>query len=189
MGKIEEKVKKRTRRKNLQHIILGSVATAGALSVAVVTPNIMTAIKKLGLPINKRQKEYVSTSAAKLARKGLLHFDGKFYILTAEGESVLRRWELAEYGIAKPKRWDGKWRVLIFDIPEKKKVIRNQLTDLLRKAGLLRLQDSVWVYPYDCEDIITLLKTDYGIGRNLLYMVVEELENDKHLRREFGLIK
>ena len=59
---------------------------------------------------------------------------------------------------------------------------------LFKQAGIRRLQDSVWVYPYDCEDIITLLKTDFGVGKYLLYMIVDELENDKHLREDFGLI-
>ena len=59
---------------------------------------------------------------------------------------------------------------------------------LFRQAGLLRLQDSVWVYPYDCEDIVTLLKTDFGIGKHLLYLIVDELENDKNLREDFNLI-
>ena len=46
-----------------------------------------------------------------------------------------------------------KWRVIIFDIPEKEKM-RLQISYLFKQSGLYRLQDSVWVYPYDCEDII-----------------------------------
>ena len=77
---------------------------------------------------------------------------------------------------------------MIFDIPEKMKNVRNNLTILLKQGGFYHLQDSVWVYPYDCEDIIALLKTDFGIGKYLLYLIVEELENDKRLREEFGLL-
>lgn len=77
---------------------------------------------------------------------------------------------------------------MIFDIPEKKRVVRNDLTTLFKKAGIRRLQNSVWIYPYDCEDIIALLKTDFGIGKDLLYLIVDELENDKYLREEFDLI-
>ena len=50
------------------------------------------------------------------------------------------------------------------------------------------MQDSVWVYPYDCEDILTLLKTDLGVGKYILYLIVDELENDKHLREFFDLV-
>ena len=51
----------------------------------------------------------------------------------------------------------------------------------------VRLQDSVWIYPYDCEDIITLLKADFQIGKDMLYMIVEMLEYDKRLRNHFDL--
>lgn len=50
-----------------------------------------------------------------------------------------------------------------------------------------RLQDSVWIYPYDCEDLVALMKADLRIGADVLYMIVERLERDKYLRRHFGL--
>jgi len=46
---------------------------------------------------------------------------------------------------------------------------------------------SVWIFPYDCEDIITLLKKEYSFGREVLYMVVEEIEEDSRIRRHFKL--
>ncbi|KKT16273.1 MAG: Transcriptional regulator, PaaX family, partial [Parcubacteria group bacterium GW2011_GWB1_43_6] len=112
---------------------------------------------------------------------------GRYYQLTKEGEKVLRKWELADYSLRRPKKWDGKWRMIIFDIPEKKRGVRKQITMLFNQAGFYRLQDSVWVYPYDCEDVIGLLKTDFGIGKDLLYVIANEIENDRHLRHEFGL--
>src|SRR3989344_209565 len=189
MGELEKSSKKRQRRKNLQHLILQTVAIAGVLAVGLVAPNVIGALGKLDLLPNRRQKEYISSSASKLVKRGLLYFDGKRYQMTSKGESILRRWRFTDFRFKKPKRWDKKWRVMIFDIPEKKKKVRNDLTNLFRQAGIYRLQDSVWIYPYDCEDIITLIKTDFGICKNLLYMIVDELENDKYLREEFGLIK
>ncbi len=189
MGKLEEKSGKRSRKKNLQRIILSTIAGAGILSVGLLAPNVIGAMGKLGLIPSRRQKEYVSSSASKMVKKGLLRFNGKFYELTLSGQEHLRRWEFADFRFKKPKKWDGKWRVMIFDIPESKKIVRNKLTTLFRQAGIVRLQNSVWVYPYDCEDVIALLKTDFGIGKNLLYLIVDELENDKYLREEFGLTK
>jgi len=107
--------------------------------------------------------------------------------LTKEGEKVLRKWELADYSLRRPKKWDGKWRMIIFDIPEKKRKVRKQIATLFNQAGFYRLQDSVWIYPYDCEDVIGLLKTDLGIGKDLLYIIANEIENDHRLRHEFGL--
>ena len=187
MGKLEEENKKRVRRGEIQKLILNSVKVAGVLSVGLVAPQVIGAMGKLGLLPNKRQEEIVRSSASKLVKKGLLAYQNGRYELTESGEKKLRLWELQDYKFKPPQRWDKKWRIIIFDIPEKKKRIRNQIRNLFVSAGLYRLQDSVWVYPYDCEDIIGLLKTDLGVGRDLLYVIADEIENDKHLRNEFGL--
>ena len=188
MGELEKRSKKKSDRKNLQRVILQAVATAGILGVGLVAPNVIGALGRLGILPNIRQKEYISSSASKLVKRGLLFYDGYKYNLTLEGEKFLRRWQFTDFKLKKPKRWDKKWRVIIFDIPEKKKSVRNHITMLFRETGFVRLQDSVWVYPYDCEDVVTLLKTDFGIGKYLLYLIVDELENDKHLRENFTLI-
>ncbi|MEK7194482.1 MAG: CRISPR-associated endonuclease Cas2 [Patescibacteria group bacterium] len=164
-----------------------AVQTAGMLSLALVAPNVIKSMKQLGLIPKSRQGEYVASSASKLAKRGLLKFQNGRYEITPIGEKVLRKWELEDYILPKNKKWDKKWRIIIFDIPEKKRKIRNQITDLFRQAGLYRLQDSVWVFPYDCEDIIGLLKTDFGVGREVIYVIADSIENDKHLRNEFGL--
>lgn len=188
MGELEKNTAKRIRKENLQRIILESVATIGVLSVALVAPNVLTAMNKLGIIPNPRRKEYISSSASKLTKRGLMIFKDGYYQLTKEGEKILRRWELSDYKLRKPKKWDGQWRIMIYDISEKKAIIRKQIAKLFTEAGLYRLQDSVWVYPYDCEDIIGLLKTDFGVGKEILYIVAREIENDRHLRDHFDLV-
>ncbi len=184
MGKLEKKIQK----KNLQRIILSSVASLRIMGVGLLAPNVIGALGKLGLISNKRQREYIGSSASKMVKKGLLKYNGKFYELTSLGREQLRMWEFADFRFKKPKRWDNKWRVIIFDIPEKKRRVRDQIRHLFNKSGMYRLQDSVWVYPYDCEDILTLLKSDLGVGKDILYLIVDELENDKHLRQFFSVI-
>lgn len=187
MGKIEEKNKKRARREHLQRTVLTTIKLAGVLSTGLLAPNVIGALGKMGFMPKLRQKEYISSSASKLAKRGLLKFENGYYHLTTSGEKLLRRWELSDYILHQPKKWDKKWRMIIFDIPEKKKKIRKQVSSLFRQAGLYRLQDSVWIYPYDCEDVIGLLKTDFGVGKDVLYVIADEIENDRHLRKEFNL--
>jgi DNA-binding transcriptional regulator PaaX len=187
MGKVEEKSRRKAKKGEVQKIILESIKVAGLLSVGLVAPNVIMAMKKVGLITNKRQGEIVNSLASRLAKRGLLEFNGKYYELTEEGERRLRFFELSGLELSKQKKWDKKWRVIIFDIPEKKKRARDQVRRFLSSAGLVRLQDSVWVYPYDCEEVIGLMKTDFGVGKNLLYMIVDEIENDKYLRRNFKL--
>ena len=188
MGKLEEKSKRKGKRKHLQKLILQAVADAGMLGVALVAPNVSKAMYKLGLVPKRRQSEYVSFSASKLVRRGLLFYDGKRYCMTPKGKDILRNWQFVNFKLERPRKWDRKWRVIIFDIPEKKRKIRDQIRILFKSAGFYLLQDSVWVYPYDCEDVLTLLKSDLGVGKNILYLIVDEIENDKHLCESFDLI-
>ncbi|MBI5470465.1 CRISPR-associated endonuclease Cas2 [Candidatus Kaiserbacteria bacterium] len=89
--------------------------------------------------------------------------------------------------LPRPRRWDRRWRIIIFDIPEKKKNVRDRVRALVQRLGFFRLQHSVWVYPYDCEEIITLLKSDLKLGSQLLYMIVDAIEYDKPIREHFDL--
>ena len=65
--------------------------------------------------------------------------------------------------------------------------MRAKIRDTLQSIGFSRLQDSVWIYPYDCEALITLFKADLRIGKDMLYMIVDELEYDAPIRKRFGL--
>lgn len=187
MGKLEESGRKKTRRKNITKFILGAVAFTGVIGVAVVAPNVVGAMAKLGLLPMGRQREIINRARDRMLKQRLLErTDGKLR-LTAKGQRRLVSLTLSEYGATHSRRWDGKWRVLIFDIPEYNKKLREKIRRTLIAIGFIRLQDSVWIFPYDCEDLITLLKTDFETGKKMRYMIVEELEGDKEIRSAFGL--
>lgn len=187
MGELENRNKKRINKSRLQNLVLQTIAAAGVLSATLVAPNVLKNMKKIGILPKSRQEEYVSSAASKLVKKGLVKFNGTYYELTARGRNILSLWSLDNFKFKKPRYWDKKWRMIIFDIPEKKRAIRREVSDLFGKSGLYRLQDSVWIFPYDCEDIIGLLKTEHGIGKDLLYVIADEIENDKYLRSHFDL--
>ncbi len=187
MGTLEKESRKRTRRNELQKILLETVKAAGFLSVALLAPNAVKIFRSFGFEPTDRRIDVIHISRKRLVKAGLLHLDGKFLRLTEKGERKLSQLERVNYRIKKPRHWDKKWRVLIFDIPEKRKGTREKLRSTLSQIGFVRLQDSVWVYPYDCEDLVTLLKADYKIGKDLLYMIVDSIEYDFKIRKSFGL--
>ena len=78
--------------------------------------------------------------------------------------------------------------MLIFDVREERKSLRDKIRRTLIAIGFERLQYSVWVYPYDCEDLITLLKADFKIGKDLLYIISDSIENDTWLKKRFNLV-
>ena len=187
MGMLEESGRRKTKRKNIKSFVLGAVGIAGLLGVAVIAPNVLGAMGKLGMLPSRRQKEIINRARDRLIRQGLLKRKDGFLQLTPKGTAALRHLEVREFKIVRPRKWDGKWRVLIFDIPEYRKGLRDKVRRTLEAIGFVRLQDSVWVYAYDCEDLVALLKADFKIGKDMLYMIVEELEGDKHLKRHFGI--
>ena len=108
--------------------------------------------------------------------------------LTEKGAKHAKRMYAAEsLQLHKPRTWDGRWRVVIFDVWERRRAVRNKLRLTLAKAGFLRVQDSVWLYPYDCEALVALLRTDLRLGTGMLYLVVEGMEHDARFRAHFGL--
>lgn len=191
MGNLEREVARQVRNGKVQKAILQSLAVAGILSLAVLAPNAMQILKVFGNKKRSSSKYNIINAAHRLAKSGLIRFEetkyGKVVRLTKEGEAKLRLFELADFKIKKPKRWDKKWRMLIFDIKEERKNTRDKVRRTLQQIGFTRLQDSVWVYPYDCEDLIVLLKSDFKIGKDVLYVIADKIENDRFLRKFYRL--
>lgn len=191
MGSLEHSVRKEIRKTKIQSAIVGTIAVAGVLAVAAIAPNVLGALGKLGLikPYQKRQR--IKTSLHRLIERGYVHLEGvgqnRKVRLTPKGERFAALLGAGRLAPKKPKRWDKKWRVLVFDIPERRRKTRDQIRITLVNLGFCRLQDSVWVYPYDCEDLITLLKADLRIGKALVYMIVDQIQYDVSLRNHFGL--
>ena len=84
-------------------------------------------------------------------------------------------------------KWDGKWRLVLFDIPENARTKRNVLRALLYKNGFQKLQASVFISPRQLnrEAITYLQKT--GLIQYIRIARIDELDNDKGLRRSFRL--
>lgn len=187
MRRQEAENRTRAKKAALKKIILETVKTAGLLSMALTAPNVIGAMSKLGMLPNKRQTESIRAARQRMITQGLLAYKNDQIFITREGERALRHLELSDYKSAQPRKWDGKWRVLIFDIPDRRKGLRDRVRRALGAFGFERLQASVWAYPYNCEDVIAMLKVDLKIGYDLQYLIVDSIENDKRLREVFNL--
>src|SRR2546426_909318 len=139
---------------NVKNILLASIKIAGLLTIAATAPNALQAFFPKKEKNTYRQHYYARRILRRLVAKGLIHIkprDGYIDIsLTDKGHSELLQYELGKLKLKKPKKWDKKYRVIIFDIDETKKKLRDQLRWRLRSFGFLKIQNSVWVYPYDC---------------------------------------
>ena len=136
-------------------------------------------------------RAYVNSSVARLHKNGLVEFkkhnSRTFLALTPLGREELARYSLRKLKIKEPWRWDGKWRLISFDIKESRRYVRDDLRRKLRLLGFVRLHNSMWIYPYECREVVILLKAGYKLGKDLLYITADELENEKVLRSHFNL--
>ncbi len=187
MGDLEKSAKQKAKRKHITSIILGTVGVAGVIGIALVAPNVLGAMGKMGIIPTGRQKEIINRARDRMLKQGLLRRENGLLRLTPKGHDKLRFLKARESAMRRPRRWDKRWRILIFDIPEYRAGLRDKIRHTLEHIGFVRLQDSVWAYPYDCEDLVALLKADFKIGKDLLYMIVEELEGDKQLKVHFDI--
>lgn len=190
---LEAQSKKRLRRGIVQDAVIGSIALAGTLAIAMAAPNTLKLIKHVDTTFLQRgdPRRRVQVTISKLKRKGLIAFverNGKTSLeLTAAGKSMAAQIRLKQLTIARPRRWDGRWRVIVFDIPEARRADRQRVRQMLLGLGFARLQDSVWAHPYPCEEVIVVLKTELRLGRHLLYMIVDAIDYDKPLKVYFDM--
>lgn len=177
---LETELKQEIRMTRLRKAILATVQIAGIITLTAMAPNTLSLLGK----VPRRNQEKLKSAVRRLEEKGLLRIGQNGISLTDKGERYIQMTALRP---VQPTQWDKKWRVVIFDIQEHKKKQRNLLRDTLIRIGFWKLQNSVWVYPYDCEELIVLLKTDYRFGKEVLYMIVDKIERDSILKRHFGL--
>jgi len=105
-------------------------------------------------------------------------------ILTEKGKRKALRCGLERMKILNQK-WDGKWRLVVFDIPESRRNVRNALRGMLKRIGFYELQKSVFVHPYECKNEIQLLVEFFKLNKNVRYGTLLSIDNDLHLKNIF----
>lgn len=174
--------------------ILLWLALGGMVAVAATSPtflyNTLCALHKE----KKYRKRSVCNAFDRLRREESIVFktyNHQLYIfLTDEGKKKAGRFQIDSLAIKKPKRWDDMWRIVIFDIPNKQRVKREALRGFLRRLDLYKLQESVWVHPFNCSDEVALLRNFFGFSmQELRLLTVKTLEGDDFLRKHFQLYK
>lgn len=108
-------------------------------------------------------------------------------VLTEKGRKRFLKYKLDDMEISIPRRWDGLWRLVIFDIPEKKKRARNALREKLKELGFSELQKSVFVFPYECQNEIDFIIEVFEIRSYVRYAVMKSITNEAELKLKFEL--
>ncbi|MCC7436271.1 hypothetical protein IT402_00115 [Candidatus Nomurabacteria bacterium] len=130
----------------------------------------------------KTSKTAISRSLKGLTEAGLVeqNFSGQnqYARLTKEGKKKLNSLKLDnDNGLVSPS-WDGKWRIVILDLPESRKDKRESLRYLLKKAGFVCLKNSVWISPFPYEHLFTNIKKDFELTTELMVFVTDNIDTE-----------
>ena len=168
------------------------LAIAGAVYIAASSPyfvrNLIRGVKRW----RKYKRKRVGEAFRRLLKNGCIKIERKdfqIYIsLTEKGRRMAGWLQIDALKIRKPKKWDGKWRIVIFDISNLKKLFREAFRGKLKKLGFYQLQKSVWIYPFDCRDEIELLREFFGLSqRELRLIIAEDIGFDEWLKKIFKI--
>lgn len=194
---IERIIRENQMAKNILHATLGIIALGGMITVGTAFPALISEIGKMK---NRRKREsykqyqQIWHSFNSLKKERAVEFieekDGcLIYKINKKGEEKIRTFIFDEIKIAKPKEWDQKWRLVIFDIPEYKRKERVALRIKLKDLGFFQCQKSAWIYPFSCEEEIEFAKDTLGIKPFVKIFLVEKMDDGKVLYHFRELIK
>lgn len=188
----QSRVGRRIKLGEVSKAILGIVAVAGVISVFAIAPGLPMAIGPFLKGKKYSVKQVADRNIASMIKKGLikrtLSKDGVYALqLTKKGEWESGIRNLSRHREMKNEKWDGKWRLVVFDVPQSKNKVRDELRRAVSLYGFVKLQQSVWVYPYPCDDFVSLVRRYLGVSEDVLYLTSDYIENDRWLRYEFKL--
>ena len=172
--------------------IFNWLVISGAVCIAASSPYF---ILNLLNGFNNRKKyknKEIYNAFYRLRKVGCLNIEKKnhqIYInLTEEGKRKAGMFQIDSLKITQPKRWDGKWRLVLFDISQIKKTRREIFRGKLKELGFYPFQKSVWAHPYPCDDEVQLLRDFLGLSSKEIQVVtVQKIEDDSFLREIFKL--
>jgi len=108
-------------------------------------------------------------------------------VLSREGRRVALSYDIENMGVRRPDRWDGKWRIVMFDVPEPLKKVRDSLRMHFKSMGFYEFQKSVFVHPYPCAKEIEYIIEFYEVRKYVRFIVASDIDNALELRKHFKL--
>ncbi len=175
-----------------QQKILLLIAGGIGLGLAGTPTRYFRLAKEIGKEWKKIDRRQLQRSIKLLYESHLLetreHRDGTTtLVLSKEGERVALRYNLEKLTIKKPTQWDNKWRIVMFDIPERLHRLRRTIRYHLNELGFFQYQKSVFIHPYECANEVEFVLEFYGARKYIRVIEATHLDNELHLKSHFKL--
>lgn len=186
------KRKRRIRLGTTQRKILLLLIGGLALGLSGSPTRYFKIIKAIGEDWKEIDRDELKRSIQRLYQSKMIdiknHNDGSCtIILSKDGKEKALTYKLDEMEIKKPEKWDGQWRIVLFDIPEKRRRVRDAFRHHLKQLGFYEFQKSVFVHPYDCSNEIEYLIEFYQARKFIRFIIANSIDNELHLKSYFGL--
>lgn len=117
--------------------------------------------------LKRYKKESVQVELYRLRDKGYLEFSGSELTLTNHGKRRAKNTVLLDYFPSPFSIHASKNLIVSFDIPEKKRILRNWLRNQLKIFGYTMLQQSLWIGPGPLPSEFTERVGLLGLRKNI----------------------
>lgn len=108
-----------------------------------------------------------------------------FFEITPKGQAKLTKIKVDKVSINNPDKWDGKWRMIIFDIPEKHRFSRDTFRHTLQRLQFSQIQKSVYVHPFECAEQIRFISGVLSIDNYVKIAISEIIQGEEDIISEF----
>ena len=108
-------------------------------------------------------------------------------VLSEQGKERVLQFKIDQLVLPKMTHWDGHWRIVLYDIPEKNKSAREALREKLKGLGFYEWQKSVFVFPFPCRDEIDFLTEFFEIRSHVRYAELINPTNEAEFKLHFKL--
>ncbi|OGE06354.1 hypothetical protein A2W70_01635 [Candidatus Curtissbacteria bacterium RIFCSPLOWO2_02_41_11] len=202
---ISDEIRERTKKFVKDHplassavqVLLATAIMGGTITVAAAFPGIFKLIGKHEVSEKKAKRERYQKlwrSFNNLKKKNIFEKvgegnEGVIYRFSDKGRAMVREFAVETLELEKPKRWDGKWRMVMFDIPEKFKSRRLIFQRKLSELDFYQLQKSVWLHPFSCVKEINFLRDFLEIKPYVEIFELNEMSNGRALYYFRDLLK
>ncbi|MBI4990887.1 hypothetical protein HZB96_02220 [Candidatus Gottesmanbacteria bacterium] len=134
---------------------------------------------------------YLKRTLRRLEKEKLVQIkdaqDHQVVEITQRGRRRILKYALDEITVEKPKFWDGKWRLVSYDIPAKQRNLRKIFREYIHAWGFYPLHESVYLHAYPCEKQVEFLREYLGLGEYVRIFYVIKIENDALFRDFFSV--
>lgn len=175
--------------------VIGLTVLSGGNPLRPIIPLAISEIAKTIKEIKNLnvEEEKIKNSLKSLEKREIISLEEKnnnvFVRLKDKNNSLVIKYSIkALFDFKKKeKKWKGKWFIVFFDVPKIQNNKRDYLRLYLLKIGFIKYQQSVYIFPYECQKEVSLIKKVVEGAKYMKYIVAEKIENEDKFKQYFGL--